>query len=457
MTEPSRPPDGTAGRYPLSCPQELWYSGDQGDEAGFFSPRFTMANALRISGRIDVAALQGALDDVVERHEILRTIVVRDAQPPYQQVHSATQVPLLVRDLPTTSVGRSRDLLAEELLAEAEQSTLSPRDVPLLRAALTRFDELDSVLTLVTHHTVCDEWSVQVIMRDLAACYAARTTGGPAILPRVKQYREFTDWQRAEVASAAAEDARKYWRDRMRGAQIFAVPTDRAVPESHTKPYSAHNFVVETDVMGAMCMLARDMKTSVSTVLLAAFNVLTHQIAGTTDAALDTLTTGRTDPQFDEAVGPLMNFLVFRTDIAECASFREVVASTRDACAEAYSHEIPIQHIEREVPELMEPNEDVRMTNCILGIFQPPFGEEALRIADDTHEIRKRALPTPIGPWIPHGVAWALNLLHTGELAGCVQFNVEDLDENTVADWASGYRRILSKAASAPDREWKTL
>jgi non-ribosomal peptide synthetase component F len=243
----------------------------------------------------------------------------------------------------------------------------------------------------------------------------------------------------------------------MHDARIFAMPTDRVVPDEHVKPYSAYYFTVDAGVMAATAALAKDLGTTTPVALLAAFNVLTHQIAGTTDPALDTLTTGRTDPRFDDTVGPLMNFLVFRTDIAECADFRDVLARTRDTCLEAYSHEIPIQHIERVAPELMEPNDDARVTNCILGIFQSPFEEPQLRIADGLYEIRKRALPTPVGPWIPHGVAWALYLTAAGELSGCVQFNLEDLDEHTVADWASGYRRILARAAGDPDREWKTL
>ena len=107
-------PGATTMRYPLSFTQEYFCSLDDGDLKGAFGNRFTIVSALRIAGHVDVPVLQGALDDVVARHELLRTVVVRDAQPPYQQVYPPSRVPLAVRDWPATE--RPRDLIAEELI-----------------------------------------------------------------------------------------------------------------------------------------------------------------------------------------------------------------------------------------------------------------------------------------------------------------------------------------------------
>ncbi|BCJ41135.1 hypothetical protein GCM10010168_45670 [Actinoplanes ianthinogenes] len=439
-------------RFPLSSPQQLWCSGDQGDHAGFFAGGFVMATALRITGPIDVAALQGALDDLVRRHEILRTVVARTDEP-YQEVHEAAPVPLVVRDVPADRPG-SRDEIAEELLNEAERSTLDPRRVPQLRAVLSRFDAGDAVLALITHHTGADEWSNRVLVRDLAATYRARVTGTEAALPPVPQYRDFAAAQRAAADGPDGETAAKFWREKLSGVQIFAVPTDREVPERHHEPYSASNFVVDRDVMRAVGELAAEARTDVPTVLLAAFNVLVHAIAGTTDQAIDTLTTGRTDPRFDDTVGPVMNFVVLRTDLARCLSYRDVVAATRDVCLETYANEIPIQHIERAVPELMQPNDEPRKTNCIVGVFPRPSGAGTPRIADGCTEIYKRPSVSPIGPWIPHGVAWGMHPHPSGELSGCVQFNAEDLDADTVSGWTGEYQRILAAMATDPGRSW---
>ena len=453
MTQVACQPETAVDRFPLSCPQQLLHSGDQGDLAGSFSQRFVLTTALRIAGRVDVAALQGALDDLVRRHEILRTVVVRNAEPPYQQVLAPLPVPLRIWDLPAAA-DRTRDVVAEELLNEVALSPLSARQLPLLRAELCRFDDQDSMLTLLTHHTACDEWSIQVLLRDLAACYSARTAGQQPELPSLLQYREFCELQSIEVG-AAADQARGYWRDTLRGARILAVPTDRAVPNRHTEPYSAQHFIVGAEVMAPLAVLAQSLQTTRAVVLLAAVNVLAHQLVGTTDPAITMLTTGRTDPRYTNSVGPVLNSLVLRTDLAGCASFRELVTRTSEIWDEAMRQEIPIQHIERAVPELREPTANARTTNFILGIHPPPF-DDALRIADGAYEIRRRTLPAPVASWIPRGVAWRMQLLPSDELTGCIRFNLEDLDERTVAGWATGYQRILAAAATDPDQDWKS-
>jgi hypothetical protein len=456
MTRAAYQSDTAVDRFPLSCPQELWHSGDQGELTGTFSQRFVLVTGLRISGRVDVPALQGGLDDLVRRHEILRTVVVREARPPYQQVYPPRPVPLRIWDLPAAA-DRSRDVVAEELLNEAALSPLSPRQLPLLRAELCRFDDRDSMLILLTHHSACDEWSMQVILRDLAICYSARTAGRQPELPDLLQYREFCELQSGELGTAAADEARAYWRAKLGGARIFAVPTDRMAPDLHIEPYSARHFIVGAEVMAPLAALAGSLRSTGPAILLAAVNLLAHQLAGSTDLAIDTVTTARTDPRYLNSVGPVLNLVVLRTDLAGCASFRQVAARTRDSWDEASRHQLPIQHVERAVPELRQPDQGSRTTAFVLGIHTPPFDDEALRIADGAYEIRRRVLPAPVAAWIPHGVAWELRLLPSGELTGCIRFNLEDVDERTVLDWASRYQRILAAAATDPDREWTTL
>src|SRR5580698_4383225 len=183
MTDTSVAHDQGAKRYPLSFTQEWFLTMDKGDETGPFGSRYLIVMGLRITGPVDLAVLQGALDDVVARHELLRTLVVRDADPPYQLVLPPCQVPLEVRDLPAVT-GKSRDMVIQELIVEAQAGTISARQVPLLRARLCRFDDRDSALFVSVHHSVSDGWSVGVIVRDLGACYVARVSGtAPKLAP----------------------------------------------------------------------------------------------------------------------------------------------------------------------------------------------------------------------------------------------------------------------------------
>jgi hypothetical protein len=447
MTEPASQPDLTPDRFPVSCPQELWCG-----QAGAFGPRFIMAEALRISGRIDVACLQGALNDLVVRHEILRTVVVPDAVPPYQRVHPPLPVPLKVRDLPVTDL--SRDRVAKELLTEAERSTLNVNELPLLRALLTRFDDTDSVLALVTHHTAGDGWSTQLIKRDLAAFYAARASGHPARLPDLRQYRDYAAWQQERVVGPQAAAVQDYWRKQLSGARIFALPTDRPIPEVHQSPYAAYNHPLDAELMAKTNELATATRNSAFTVLLATFNVLAHKITGTTDPVINTLTAGREQREFHNTVGPFLNFLALRTDLGTCTSFREVLASTRKTCLQAYSHEVPIQLIERDIPELMQPLQDRRMCDFIFGFFRPMFNSGELQLADGSSAIRQRE---EVSPDIPGGASWTVAPRLTGDAMVKVLFNPDEFDERTIAGWVTEYQHVLACVTADPDREWKTV
>jgi condensation enzyme len=447
MSQRSHPADRLQNQFPLSCTQELFCA-----EEANFGPRFIVAAGWRIAGQIDIAALHGALDAVVARHELLRTIVVRDAHPPYQQVFPPCSVPLEIRDLPPAT-GLSADVRAEKLLIEAELSSVDVAELPLLRAILGRLGERDSVLILVAHHSASDGWSMQVIMRDLAASYAARVDRRPVQLPTVRQYREYAVWQQAAVAGPETGRSRKYWRDKLRGARIFAMPADHAVPREHIQPYSAHNFTIDAEVMAGLSNFARAMRSSPFMVLLAAFNMLANQITGTTDPVIYTLTTGRNEPQFQDTVGLFLNFLPLRTQVAGCTSFREVMARTRATCLEAYQHEIPIEHIVGEAPDLMQTLTDSRACETIFGVFQPQFDSMARQIADGSQEILKRELPE-VSSDMGSGLSWNMELQSMGGLTGCVQFNVEDIAETKMTDWVREYRRILSTAVRDPDRTW---
>ena len=444
-----------SGRYPLSFTQEWFCAMDEGDLKGAFSVRFTVVAPLRVTGQVDVAVLQGALDDVVVRHELLRTVVVRDAHPPYQQVHPPCQVPLEVRDL-SHVIGRSREMAAEELIVEAELSTMSPRLVPVLRAILGRFDDNDFVLVLLVHHSAADAWSMNVIMRDLAACYTARASGRPADLPPVRQYREFAAWQQAEVARMG--EAREYWRDKLRGAQLLAVPRDRPAPEVYSRPFSMHKHAVGADEMAAAARLAVDMRSSMFMILMAAFSVFSYTLTGCPDPAIRSFTTGRDEPAFHHTLGLLMNSLLFRTDISQCASFREIVASTRNTCIEAYTHEVPIAVLRRDLPELSRPQEDPKKSPFTLGVFQSPHeAAAALPIADGAYPILKRLLPSSETADIPNGLLWSMDVAPSGALSSNIVCNLDEFDEQRLTGWISDYHRILSGLANEPDQDWRLI
>ena len=460
MTDTSVALDTEAKRYPLSFTQEWFITMDQGDDGGPFGGRFLIVSALRVTGAVDLAVLQGALDDVVARHELLRTLVVRDADPPYQMVRPPCPVPLEVRDLPPASgqhTGRSRDMIIQELLLETQAGTISARQVPLLRALLCRFDGRNSALFLTVHHSVSDGWSVQVILRDLGAFYAARVSGTPPKLPQMRQYREYAEWQRANAGDMSDDGALKYWAEKLDGAREFEMPNDHGHPERYSRPYSLHVFTIEADTMDAASALANATRGTRFMVLLAATYVLAHQITGATDLVVRAFTAGRNELEFQNTMGLFLNVVPFRTEIAGCASFRDIVLATRETFIDAMANELPIGVLEQAFPDYIRPREDTRTSQFIISVPPAQFGEMVLPIADGARDVGEILLEEAESSDIPSGTVWYLNTRPDGAVSGSVHYNLDEFEESTVKAWTAGLKRILAGAVRDPGQDWRQL
>jgi len=447
--------DQESKRYPLSFTQEWFVTMDKGDDGGPFGRRYLIVSALRITGAVDLAALQGALDDVIARHELLRTLVAGDADPPYQLVCPPCQAPFEVRDLPVT--GGSRDMVIQELILQAEAGTMSAREVPLLRALLCRFDDRDSVLFLTVHHSVSDGWSVQVILRDLGAFYQARVSGTAPKLARMRQYREYAQWQRDSAASTDDDAALKYWADKLDGAREFVIPNDYGHPERYSRPFSLHVFGIDADTMAGVAALATATRGTRFTVMLSAIYVLASQLTGTTDLTVKAVTSGRNELQFQNTTGMFLNFVPFRTDIAGCASFRDIVLEARETFIDAMAHELPAGLLERAFPDYIRPREDTRMSQFL--IMQPPsqYGEMTLPIAEGAKETDEVLLEETESSDILSGTEWHLTALPNGALSGGVHYNLDEFAASTVQSWTAGFKRILASAVRGPGQDWRQL
>ncbi|HXL93830.1 MAG TPA: condensation domain-containing protein [Streptosporangiaceae bacterium] len=450
------PHDQEAKRYPLSVTQEWFVTMDKGDDGGPFGRRYLIVSALRVTGPVDLTLLQGALDDVVARHELLRTMVVRDADPPYQVVCPPCRVPLEVRDLPPVT-GKSRDLVIQELIVEAQAGTISAREVPMLRALLCRFDDQDSALFLTVHHSISDGWSLQVILRDLGAFYAAGVSGTPPKLAQMRQYREYAQWQRASAASTPDDDALRYWAGKLDGAREFLIPNDHGHPERYSRPYSLHVYSIEADTMAAAAALASAARGTLFMVILAAVYVLANQVTGATDLAVNAVTAGRNELEFHNTIGMFLNVVPFRTEIADCTSFRDVVMKTRETFIDAVAHELPAGVIEQAFPDFIRSRKDTRTSRFVLLQTPSQYGEMVLPIAQGAREIDETLLEEAESSDILSGTEWHLARQPNGSLSGSVHFNLDEHEASTVKGWTTALTRILASAVREPGQDWRQL
>ena len=440
-------------RRRLSANERFLCSMDQGDDFGVFGERGIVMGGWRLQGPLDVPTVQSALDDVVARHEVLRTATVRDEGGAYACVHPPCPADLTVVDLSPEGDESDRERRAHEFLNEIDdRSTCDPARLPLLRATLARFDDDDAVLALVTHHTVSDGWSIHLIMRDFAVFYARRRGLPAPELPELRQYGEYADWQRQSRETRSAAVAREYWRAKLAGGRFLTLPTDR--PRRNVAPvYSVYRFLYDRELVSATTSLAVSLRSSPFMVLFACFALFLHRRTGANDIVTPIFTSGRTEPEFEQTVGPLFNFLPVRIDLSGCGTFAELVHRARATLLESYSHELPFSEIEIQAePELTAPIEERIGVVTGFEIFQYPQDLEAQVIGDVRYAgLSRRLISSDDTSEIPDGKLWDFALDPSGDMVGAVRFNSLEFDLSTVVAMIDEHRELLRASLISPN------
>ncbi|GAB2867015.1 hypothetical protein GCM10022221_79600 [Actinocorallia aurea] len=329
---------------PLSYAQQrLWFLGKfEGPSA-----TYNMPLALRLTGRIDTAALQDALTDVVDRHESLRTIFPDSGGTPRQQILSAAVARPQLEAVPTTRAGLPMEL------ARAAGRPFDISAEPPLRAHLLSLSETEHVAVLVMHHVATDGWSLAPLARDVITAYAARAAGtAPQWAPLPVQYADYTLWHQ-ELLGAEDDPASllsrqiAYWKEALAGLpDQLDLPADRPRPEESTYRGGTVRFTLPAEVHRAIAALAAQAQASPFMVAQAAYAVLLSRLGGGEDIPIGSPIAGRTDEALDDLVGMFVNMLVLRTDVSGDPTFRELVGRVRETDLAAYAHQdVPFERL----------------------------------------------------------------------------------------------------------------
>ncbi|MCX4696224.1 non-ribosomal peptide synthetase [Streptomyces sp. NBC_01408] len=315
-------------RVPLSFAQRrLWFlAGLEGPSATYNLPV-----VVRLDEVPDTAALEGALADLVERHEVLRTVYPAVDSEPYQHVLAAPPVPLAVRECAPQEVA---GLVAAFTGAAFDLSTQLP-----VRARLFLPGDGSATLALLTHHIATDGWSVTPLLRDLGEAYAARLAGGaPGWEPLPVQYADYTLWQQELLADPA--DLLGHWRTALDGMPtVLDLPADRPRPAEPTGEGATLVARLDADAHRRLGALGAERGASLLMVLQPALALALAAVGAGSDVAIGTPVAGRGDEALDALVGFFVNTLVLRTDVSGDVPYAELVDRARDADLAAYAHQ----------------------------------------------------------------------------------------------------------------------
>ncbi len=429
-------------KLPLSYAQQRLHFIDQLEPA---SGIYNMPVAVRLTGELHLTALEQTFNEIVRRHEVLRTSFVNVDGEPLQVISPARPLSLPLVDL--------SHLAAEEREAEAQRLATAeaqrPFDLsigPLFRVKALRLSATEHILLCTMHHIVSDGWSMGVLIREVAALYEAYSQDRPSPLPELPiQYADYSIWQREWLTGEVLESQLSYWREQLSGAPaVLELPTDRPRPAVQSFRGAAQPIQLSAELTEKLRQLSRAEGVTLFMTLLSAFSVLLSRLSGQDDIVVGTPIANRTRVETEGLIGFFVNTLVLRTKVEARESFRALLARVREVTLGAYSHqEVPFEKLVEE----LQPNRDLSHSPLFQVMFvlqNAPretlrLGEVELHSAGASNETAKFDL--------------TLELMESGEgLTGVWQYSTDLFDAATIERMSGHFQTLLEAIASEPEQ-----
>jgi acyl transferase domain-containing protein/non-ribosomal peptide synthetase component F len=433
---------------PVSLAQQrLWFIEqlDPGNIA------YNLLGGVRLTGKLDVSALERAFTEIIKRHESLRTtFAIAEDGTALQIIKSSEPFSLLPVDL--------RDLSAEDRLREAhargQAEARKPFDLtngPLMRVDLLQFDDEEHVIILTMHHIVSDGWSVGVLFWEVAKLYEAFAAGKESPLPELPiQYADYAIWQREYLEQAGLNDQLGYWLQQLDGAPLLTkLPSDR--PRLNVPGFHGANepFTIPQSLTESLREFSKTEGVTLFTTLLAAFKSLLHRHSGQDDLIVGTDIANRNRVETEGLIGFFVNLLALRTDLSGDPSFRELVRRVKTVTTGAYAHQdVPFEKI----VSSLRPDRSVSKTPFVQVLFVmqnaptppiklPGLSLEALPFYTETAEFELIVTLEEAGE----------------EISGSFAYSSDLFERSTIVRLQKEFRTLLHSAFANPDQPLSSL
>lgn len=439
--------DGAVDVFPASFAQRRLWLVDRLEPE---SPVYNIPAAFRLSGALDLEALEEALHEIEWRQESLRTrFGSRDGEP-VQIIEPAPRRPLPVVDL--SRLGRrGRDGELQSLVRGAARRPFDLTRAPLYRARLVRLAPEEHVLALTLHHIVADGWSMGVLYRELEALYGAFLDGAEPTLPEPPvQYADYAVWQREHLEDEALAAHLSYWRERLRDAPpVLELPADHRRPPVPTRRGAVHEIELSEETTERLRTLGRDEGATPFTVLLAAFSLWLGRHTARRDLVVGTPVAGRRRPELEGLIGFFVNNLVLRTDLSGDPGFRGLLRRVRDATFEDFAHQdLPFDRLVEE----LRPERSLSHTPLFQVVFA--FQEDG---ASDLGLRGLDAVPLEVDNGTTKQDLQLFVVDSASRFRGLLQYGVELFDRVTVERMGRRLQTLLDGVGESPDAPLSAL
>ena len=421
--------------------QRLWFLEQLQPNSGLYN----IPLALRLVGTFNRSALEQSLQEIIARHEALRTNFIAVDGKALQIIQTATDWQVSIVDLQDLSTPE-QEIAIQEL---AQQQALQPFDLAtqaLVRAKLLVLNKTEHILLVCMHHIVSDEWSIGVFLQELTALYNAYSQGkSPNLAPLPIQYADFALWQRQWLQGDVLQSQLNYWQEQLKDAPaLLQLTTDRPRPAVQTFAGAYQKFELSPKLTQKLTQLSQQQGATLFMTLLAAFDTLLYRYTGQSDILVGTPIANRDHSEIEGLIGFFVNTLVMRTDLSENPSFSSLLTRVREMALGAYSHQdLPFEML----VEVLQPQRNLSHTPLfqVAFLFQntPTSGVElsGLTISD---------LP-PENVTAKFDLTLAIGNTATG-LVGMLEYNTDLFDSSTIKRMADHFVTLLEGIVANPQQ-----
>ncbi|HXR64802.1 MAG TPA: condensation domain-containing protein, partial [Ktedonobacteraceae bacterium] len=425
--------------YPLSSAQEQLWVLYQLEPASSF---YTIPLALKMTGVLKSGLLVHCLEQLIERHDLLRATFQRRDGQVVQCIQAEPAVAITVVDLSGLHI-------QTELPSLLQQAVQKPFDITqnaLLRVMLVRLGPTEHIFLLAIHHIISDGWSVRLLIWELTHLYAARLQEENAspLAPLSLCYADYVRWQRARAESQEVTLQLAYWKQQLAHLPVLELPTDRARPSAQSYRGAKTHFVVSHQIKQSIAQIARQEGTTLFTVFLASFYASLLRYTGQNDLVIGTVVANRQKAELQGLVGFLVNTLVLRVRIEPGWSFRTLLQRVRFLCLETYKHQdVPFPRLVEE----LRPERDLGRNPLfqVVCTWQPDVFERL--------EIPELTLESYDIPGTTARFDLSLDFFEREtSVLGVVEYATDLFDAGTI-EWFIGYfQNLLTQVVASPDQ-----
>ncbi|MGY0034997.1 amino acid adenylation domain-containing protein [Pedobacter sp. NJ-S-72] len=396
--------------------------------------------ALRLKGQLNKVALEQAIRQLINRHEVLRTVMLEEDGKARQHVLAEYLWHLQVTDLTHQQQDSLHDDIRELVMKPFNLATDH-----MLRANLILLDTEVSVLVLTMHHIAADGWSVSILVNELAACYEAFTSGKLLELPELAiQYADFAIWQREQMTPVILDQQLTYWKKQLSGTEPLQLPADFQRPALQSKNAARYAFVIKPEILEQLHLLSRQQDATLFMTLLAVFKVLLSRYSGQEDICVGTSIAGRVQQETENLIGFFVNTLALRSHTDMNVSFKTFIQQVRETTLDAYENqELPFE----KVVEAVVKERDLSRTPLFQVMFElhntPEMPElilgEVIVAQEDIDAVTAQFDMT-------------VNMLESnGELNGYITYCTDLYSEATIERLSVHFETLLNAVIASPD------